>query len=62
MLYFSTKFFFCIPIDWVLKTDHGLDGDSMSYLDRYISPCLTSITEDGGMSYNQLNLFNRDII
>ena len=20
-------------IDWVLKTDHGLDGDSLSYLD-----------------------------
>ena len=21
------------PPDWVLKTDHGLDGDSLSYLD-----------------------------
>ena len=20
-------------VDWVLKTDHGLDGDSLSYLD-----------------------------
>ena len=20
-------------LDWVLKTDHGLDGDSLSYLD-----------------------------
>jgi hypothetical protein len=23
-------------LDWVLKTDHGLDGDSLSYLDRWV--------------------------
>ena len=29
----SNKPFIAAFLDWVLKTDHGLDGDSLSYLD-----------------------------